>query len=180
VSANGGMRPLSKKLNNAAGTEQVYKMPGITNRDAKMGKGRVRAQGRIDKVMATILKNPDSMDPDSSFGVITKVIGNSGMLIRLSDMTDVKGKVYSKVLKTGRCWKPGTIVITSPGIRHGEYEINAMVERSDAKRGDLVPPWMIAIAEGAAVEEALAAADMPFEFEGDAKDDDESLDIDNI
>ncbi len=157
-------------------------MPGVTNRDAKTGKGRVRAQGRIDKVMATILKNPDSMDPDLSFGVITKVIGNSGMLIRLSDMTDVKGKIYSKVLKTGRCWKPGTIVITSPGIRHGEYEINAMVERSDVKRGNLVPPWMIAIAEGAAVEEALAAADMPFEFEEDkAQEEDEgSLDIDNI
>jgi hypothetical protein len=176
------MRPLRKKLNHAAGSNHVYKMPGVTNRDAKTGKGRVRAQGRIDKVMATILKNPDSMDPDLSFGVITKVIGNSGMLIRLSDMTDVKGKIYSKVLKTGRCWKPGTIVITSPGIRHGEYEINAMVERSDVKRGNLVPPWMIAIAEGAAVEEALAAADMPFEFEEDkAQEEDEgSLDIDNI
>jgi len=142
-------------------------MPGITHREARLGKGKQRAKDKMDKLVRMVLKNPLEMEEDSSFALVTKVLGNGGLLIRLSDNTEVHAKVYSQVLRKARCWQMGTIVIASPGIRQGEYEIHAMVERADAKRSDLIPAWMIAMAEGASVE---AAKEVAFEFEEDIAD----------
>jgi len=144
-------------------------MPGITHRGAQLGKGKMRAQNKMEKVVRGIMKG--SLEEGTSFAVVTKVVGNGGVIIRLTNETEVHGKVYSLVLRKARCWQTGTIVIVSPGIRKGEYEIHAMVERGEAKRSDLIPAWMIAMADGAAAEEA--AKEMLFEFE-------EEVDITNI
>jgi len=154
----------SKKLNGWPAWVPSSKMPGITHRDAKLGKGKKRAQMKMDRLVVGILNDESEMPYGACFAIVTKIVGNGGLQIRLDDGTDTHGKVYSQVLRKARCWEVGVIVIVSPGIRKGEYEIHAMVDRADAKRKELVPTWMIAIADGASVEEATKAEAEPFIF----------------
>jgi hypothetical protein len=146
-------------------------MPGTTHRDAKVSKGALRAQAKMDKVTKGVVKDPSTMDPNMKVGVIVKVLGNGGFRVCLDDKKEVAAKIYSKTLRKAKCWQSGSLVFLCSGARSDEFEIEALLERKDAKRCELVPRWMLTVTNGATIDDAVKQeTDGGFVFEDESEE----------
>jgi hypothetical protein len=147
------------KIERKCGLIPGIKMPGMTHRT--VNKGKRSALEKMEKIVRVVMKTPSLMNPDTEFAIITKIFGNGAFQVKLQDKSEVAAKIYSKTLRKAKCWTVGAILMVCPGARKGEYEIESLLERADAKRCGLLPDWMLSMADGADAD----AKDAAFEFE---------------
>lgn len=114
----------------------------------RIGKKKAAAMRRIDAVVKNVLTDEDH--GDATFGVITKVLGCNMLLVRNSEDRECVAKIYSKLLRGAKCWTPGAIVILADGTKKGEYEVEGILERKEAKKlakDEVIPRWFFTMGD---------------------------------
>jgi hypothetical protein len=138
----------------------------------RVGYKKRGALRKMEGVIRTVLTDEDH--GDATFGVITKNLGSNTLLVCKTDKKEVPAKIYSKILRAAKCWTPGTLVVLAPGNQKGEFEVEAMLERKDAKqlvKDNVIPTWLMNMSDGV---DHSATEDAGFDFEEEENEDEEA------